>query len=172
MATAQHGSTCLVDADLRRGRIASAFGMSSKVGLSDVLAGTAPLENAVVQVASVLNLSVLPAHPGRVNAGQLLCSEAIAGVLARLREKFRFVVVDSAPVLPFVDGRALSTLVDGLVFVGRSGVTTREVVSRSLELLNEVHSAPVLQFVLNAADLNSAQYRDYRYGYEYYEPQN
>jgi succinoglycan biosynthesis transport protein ExoP len=169
MAMSQHGSTCLVDADLRRGRIATAFGMSTKIGLSDVLVGTVPLEDAIVDVASVPNLSVIPAHPGHVNAGQLLCSEAVATVLARLRKNFRFVVVDSAPVLPFADGRALSTLVDGLVFVGRSGITTREIVSRSLELLNEVHSAPVLEFVLNGADLTSAQYRDYRYGYEYYQ---
>jgi succinoglycan biosynthesis transport protein ExoP len=169
VAMAQHGSTCLVDADLRRGRIAAAFGMSSKVGLSDVLAGGVPLENALVKVASVPNLSLIPAHAGQVNSGHLLSSEAVAVALANLRQKFRFVVLDSAPILPFVDGRALSTLVDGLIFVGRSGITTREVLSRSLELLNEVHSAPVLQFVLNAADLNSAQYRDYRYGYEYYQ---
>jgi capsular exopolysaccharide synthesis family protein len=172
MAMAQHGSTCLVDADLRRGRIAAALGISSKAGLSDVLTGAVLLEDAVVKVASVPNLSLIAAHPGHVNAGQLLCSEAIAGVLATLRQNFRFVVVDSAPVLPFVDGRALSTLVDGLVFVGRSGTTTREVVHRSLELLNEVHSAPVLQFVLNAADMSSDQYRDYRYGYEYYTQPN
>ena len=172
MAMAQHGSTCIVDADLRRGRIATAFGVSSKVGLSDVLTGIVPLERAVVQVASVPNLSLVPAHPGHVNAAQLLSSEKVAGVLASLRERFRFVVVDSAPLLPFADGRALSTLVDGLVFVGRSGITTRSVVSRSLELLNEVHSAPVLEFVLNAADLNSAEYRDYRYGYEYYQTES
>ena len=54
--------------------------------------------------------------------------------------------------------------------MGRSGITTREVVRRSLKLLNEVHAAPILEFVLNAADLNSPQYRYYQYGYEYYEP--
>jgi Mrp family chromosome partitioning ATPase len=60
--------------------------------------------------------------------------------------------------------------VDGLIFVGRSGTTTRDVVQRSLELLQEVNAAPVLEFVLNAADLNSPQYRYYQYGYDYYEP--
>jgi hypothetical protein len=33
-----------------------------------------------------------------------------------------------------------------------------------------VNAAPVLEFVLNAADLNSPQYRYYQYGYDYYEP--
>ena len=64
-------------------------------------------------------------------------------------------MIDSAPILPFADCRALSNLTDGLIFVGRSGITTRELVQRSLELLDQVHSAPVLQFVVNAADVKS-----------------
>jgi capsular exopolysaccharide synthesis family protein len=170
MAMAQHGSTCIVDADLRRGRVASAFGVAGKTGLTDILEGKVPLEHALVDVPSLPNLSVMPAHAGSVNAGQLVCSESMNEVLRELRERFRFVVVDSAPLLPFADGRALSPLADGLIFVGRSGVTTRDVVRRSLELLDEVHSAPVLEFVLNAANLNSAQYRYYQYGYNYYNP--
>ncbi len=91
-------------------------------------------------------------------------------LLDELRRKFQFVVVDSAPVLPFADGRSLSNLADGLIFVGRSGTTTRDVVLRSLELLREVHSAPVLEFVLNAADLDAPLYRYYQYAYDYYQP--
>jgi polysaccharide biosynthesis transport protein len=170
MAMAQHGTTCLVDADLRRGRVASAFGMSSEVGLSDVLIGTSTLEQAMVSVASVPNLNVIPAHAGSVQAGQLVCSDSMRNLLEELRQRFQFVVVDSAPILPFADGRALSNLADGLIFVGRSGMTTKDVVLRSLDLLREVHSAPVLEFVLNAADLNAPQYRYYQYAYDYYQP--
>jgi Mrp family chromosome partitioning ATPase len=160
----------LVDADLRRGRIAAAFGVSSNAGLSDVLQGTVEFADALVSIPSLDNLSVIPAHAGSANAGQLVCSENMRQVVAMLRERFRYVVIDSAPLLPFADGRAMSASVDGLIFVGRSGVTTREVVQRSLALLNEVHSAPVLEFVLNAADLNSAEYRYYQYGNDYYHP--
>jgi polysaccharide biosynthesis transport protein len=170
MAMAQHGSTCLVDADLRRGRVAAALGIPSNLGLTDVLNDTCPLERILVNVSSLPNLTVVPAHAGSARAGQLVCSDRMLGVLADLRKKFQFVVVDSAPILPFADGRALSNLADGLIFVGRSGVTTREVVRRSFELLNEVHAAPILEFVLNAADLSSPQYQYYQYGYEYYEP--
>ena len=168
IAMAQHGSTCLVDADLRQGRVASELGITSALGLSDVLAGSGLIERASVLVPAVPNLTVIPAHPGNPNAGQLICSETMSKILRELRSKFRFVVIDSAPLLPFADGRALSTLVDGLVFVGRSGITTHHVVRRSLELLDEVHGAPILEFVLNAADINSPQYRYYQYGYEYY----
>ena len=170
IAMAQHGTTCLVDADLRRGSVAAALGVSNNLGLTEVLNGSSPLDRVLVHIPHLPNLTVLPAHAGSAKAGQLVCSEQMAAVIADLRKDFQFVVVDSAPILPFADGRALSNQADGLIFVGRSGITTREVVQRSLEMLNEVHSAPVLQFVLNGADLESPQYRYYRYGYEYYEP--
>jgi capsular exopolysaccharide synthesis family protein len=169
IAMAQHGSTCIVDADLRRGRVAAEFGIATKFGLSDVLAGAGSIKRAYVAVPTVPNLIVVPAHPGNPKAGQLICSETMSEVLRELRSQFRFVVIDSAPLLPFADGRALSTLVDGLVFVGRSGITTHHVMRRSLELLDEVHGAPVLEFVLNAADITSAQYRYYQYVYDYYQ---
>jgi capsular exopolysaccharide synthesis family protein len=169
IAMSQHGSTCLVDADLRRGRVASAFGISGHTGLKDLLEGTTPLEGVLREVTSLPNLSVIPAHAGSINAGQLVCSETMRNVIADLRTRYQFVIIDSAPLLPFADGRALSAAVDGLVFVGRSGITTREVVRRSLELLQEVHGAPVLEFVLNAADINSEEYRYYQHGSDYYQ---
>ncbi len=170
MAMAQHGTTCLVDADLRRGRVASSLGVSNKLGLTDVLNGTSTLERVLVHIPSMANLTVLPAHAGSERAGQLVCSDEMRKVLDALRKDFQFIVIDSAPILPFADCRALSNLTDGLIFVGRSGITTRELVQRSLELLEQVHAAPVLQFVVNAADIKSPQYRYYQYGYEYYEP--
>ena len=50
IAMAQHGTTCLVDADLRRGRVAASLGVSSRPGLTDVLNGTSPLERALVHI--------------------------------------------------------------------------------------------------------------------------
>ena len=88
-------------------------------------------------------------------------------VLQELRRRFQFVVVDSAPVVPFVDGRALSTLVDAVIMVGRSGITTRQAMRRSVELIPEIHGAPILQVVLNAADQNATDYKNYGYGYTY-----
>ncbi len=169
MAMAQYGTTCIVDADLRRGRLAAVLGVPNHHGLTDVLNGTSPLESVFIRLPNLQNLTVIPAHAGSSKAGQLICSDQMTAVLSQLRRQFQFVVIDSAPILPFADGRAISSLTDGVIFVGRSGITTREVVQRSLELLAEVHAPAVLEFVLNAADLNSPEYRYHKYGYEYYE---
>lgn len=85
-------------------------------------------------------------------------------VINQLRREFEFVVVDSPPLIPFAEGRTLSTLVDGVVLVGRSAQTTRENLVRTMELLQAVQSAPVIEFVLNAAQYQTVDYRYYRYG--------
>ena len=168
MAMARQGSTCIVDADLRRGRVADAFGISSEAGLIDVLEGSIPLEQVLISAPNVSQLTTIPSHSGNINAGQLVCSEAMRQVVRDLRQRFQFVIIDTAPLLPFADGQALSTIVDGLVFVGRSGITTRDAVRRSLELLQQVRGAPILQFVLNGANVNSSDYQYYRQGHDYY----
>jgi succinoglycan biosynthesis transport protein ExoP len=169
-ALAQHANTCLVDADLRKGRLANAFSMPAGQGLGDVLSGNATLESSVLEIPGLSNLSILPAGRTKGNFGQLICSNRMEETLNALRERFRFVVIDSAPILPFVDARALSTLADAVVLVGRAGVTTRQAMRRSVELISEVHGAPILQIVLNGADIKSTEYRYYGYGYAYGEP--
>ena len=73
---------------------------------------------------------------------------------------FRFVVIDSAPILPFVDGRALSTLVDAVILVGRAGVTTRQAMRRSVELIcGNSRSANSPGRAQCGADTSSADYK-------------
>lgn len=168
LSLAQQGETCLVDADLRKGEVSSRFGLQPTFGFADYLSGNTTVKEILLPIAGVHNLTVVPAGVPRTNPGQLLCSPGAQALFQELRQRFRFVVVDSVPILPFADGRALSPIVDALVFVGRAGVTTREAMRRSMQLLAEVHAAPILEFVLNAADISSSAYNYYRYGYAAY----
>lgn len=165
IALAQHGTTCVVDGDLRRPGVAKAFNLSCEKGLGDVLIGSVPLEQVLMRVETVPNLTLLPSGPiAPAHPGELVSSEAMTELLRTLRQKFEFVLVDSPPILPYADGRVLSPLVDGVILVGRAGFTNREALTRSVELLNEVHSAPVLEVVLNGADFVSPDYHYYGYG--------
>ncbi len=166
-ALAKQGRVCLVDADLRKGRLARALSLDADRGLSDLLKETASLDEALLSVPGLSNLSILPAGKLKGNAGELICSETMQRLLDDLRQRFQFVVIDSAPILPFVDGRALSTLVDAVILVGRSGITTRQAIRRSVELIHEIHGAPILQVVLNAAQTSATDYKHYGYGYSY-----
>src|SRR5260370_17462735 len=86
----------------------------------------------------------------------------MSDLVGKLRKRFEFIVIDSPPMLLFSDGRALSALADGVIVVGRSGVTTRESLKRTMDLLRGVRSAPVVELVLNAAEHPAMDYRSYR----------
>jgi polysaccharide biosynthesis transport protein len=169
LAFAKHANTCLVDADLRKGRIAKAFGLFANEGLCDVLTEARSLESVLLEPPGRGNLSIVSAGRSDHNSGQLICSETMRQVLQELRQRFRFVVIDSPPILPFVDGRALSAMADAVVLVGRAGITTRGAMQRCIDLLSEIHAGSILHVVLNGADMNSIDYQYYRYGYDNYE---
>ena len=154
--------TCIVDADLRKAPVAAIFGLESSLGLSEVLQKSCTLQSALVPAPGVANLTLLPGLVSQ-NAGELICSEAMRHVLRQLRAEFQFIIVDSPPILPYADGRAIAAFADGVVLVGRLGVSTRLAMRRSLELLEQVRSAPVLDVVLNGVDFSSQEYRLYDY---------
>ncbi len=168
VALSRRGRTCLVDTDLRRATVAKVFGVASHPGLADVLNESCALEDVLVPAPEVRNLTLLPSGLAGDSADELINSKRIGDVFRALRLQFEYIVVDSAPILPFADALAISPLADGVIFVGRSGISTRAAVQRSLELLEGVHSAPVLEVVLNGVAYSSA---DYRYQYGYYRKQ-
>jgi polysaccharide biosynthesis transport protein len=165
VALAQHSPTCVVDCDRRNSVLSSIFNRVFDRGLGDVLAGTLTLPEAVFDT-NIPGLCVIPCGYAAPDAYDLGNREPMKEVLETLRQRFQFVIVDSPPILPYADGRVLSTIVDGVVFIGRPHLTTREAMKRSLEMLAQVNSAPILEVVLNAAESEVADYQYYRYGYK------
>jgi capsular exopolysaccharide synthesis family protein len=165
LALAQHGSTCIVDADLRKRGLAPMMGVATAHGLEDVLSGTMSLDEAVVSNVCLPGLSVLAAGMACSDPGTLIASSAMSDLVGELRQRFEFVVIDSPPILPVADARSISVLVDGILMIGRSGVTTRANMKRAVEMLREVRSAPVLEYILNAADYPATKYGTYNYPY-------
>jgi len=168
VALAQQSPTCVVDCDRRNSVLSSIFKRVSDRGLGDVLAGTVTLPAAVFDT-NVPGLCVMPCGHAADGAYDLVNREVMKETLEALQQRFQFIIVDSPPVLPYADGRVLSTIVDGVVFVGRPHLTTREAMKRSLEVLAQVNSAPILEVVLNAAESDVADYQYYRCGYKSYK---
>jgi succinoglycan biosynthesis transport protein ExoP len=164
IALSIHGRTCLLDADLRKSGVAEAFALTNVKGVVDLLKGTAQLDDVRVPIRQAPELTAVPTGPSTSNPGQYVTSGAMANLINTLRLEYEFVVIDSPPLLPFADARALAPLVDGVVLVGRFGSTTCEAMTRSIELLEGVHSAPILDVVLNAADIHDKNYKYYEYG--------
>src|SRR5437660_37471 len=167
IALAQRGdSTLIIDADLRRPGIAESLDLADGEGLAGFLTGAYGIEAALRQFPPVPTLRVLPAGPKPPNPPQLLSSSAMESLLRELRQRFKFMVIDSPPVLPVTDAMILSTFVDGVAFVVESGVTARGAVARARKVLENA-GARILGLVLNKVDVRHNGYYGY-YGHYYY----
>ncbi len=164
-ALAQHSPTCIIDCDRRNSVLSAVFKRSTEPGLGEVLAGTLSAQKGVLET-HIPGLSVLASGHGSDTGYDVGVRRSMREMLQALRQSFKFIILDSPPILPYADGRILSTLVDGVVFVGRSRVTTRDAMKRGLEILAQVHSAPILEVVLNAAESDTPDYHYYHYGYK------
>jgi len=156
----------LVDADLRKpgvGRVLS-LGDGKYAGLSSYLAGVSSLDLVTVQHPAVENLSAIPTGPLPPNPADLLSSHRMADAIAELRKKFKFIVIDTPPIMAVTDAVILSVQSDGVLIVVRSGQTPKVAFTRTRDLLNSV-KCRVLGVVLNAVDSSAP---DYYYSYRYY----
>lgn len=153
----------LIDADLRRPSIHKTLGMGPRSGLSNVLTGSATLEQAITRSPVLPNLNILPAGTPPPNPAELLASSNMRDVLEELRGQYDHIVVDTPPTLSVTDAVVLSPRADAIVLVIRSGQTTKQALRRSRDILTQVN-AKVSGVLLNAVDLSSP---DYYYYYEY-----
>lgn len=153
----------IVDADLRRPRVAPVFDVPSKPGLSDVLARRASLADALVMQDDG-RLAILPSGPIPANPSEALGGTGMEEVIKQLAAEFEYVFIDTPPVLPVTDALVVAPMVDGVVLVTRLGRTTRERVKRALAAVDRVN-ASMIGVVPNYAGKGAD--RDYRYGYKY-----
>jgi len=158
--------TVLVDADLRKpgvGRLLN-LGSGKYAGLSSYLAGVSSLDLVTVPHPSIPNLAAIPTGPLPPNPADLLSSHKFADAITELRTKYKFIVIDSPPVMAATDAVIVSVQTDGVLLVVRSGETPKEAFTRTRDLLNSV-KCRILGVVLNAVDSNAP---DYYYSYRYY----
>ncbi|MBN2356726.1 polysaccharide biosynthesis tyrosine autokinase [candidate division KSB1 bacterium] len=163
---AQMGNrTLLIDADLRRPIQNRLFGFEKDVGLTNVLVGRMTLKEATRVVDGLPNLHVLNCGVLPPNPAELLGSEAMRQLLQQARKEYNMILIDSPPTLAVTDASILSTIVDAVLLVIRSGGTEREAALRAHEQLKRV-GAPVIGVVLNGIEAANV-YGSYYYHYYY-----
>jgi len=165
LVLAQRGSrVLLIDADLRRPGLERMMGIRSKGGLSTLISGVDKAEDVIVQFSKVPNLWILPAGPIPPQPAELLGSSVMKDHIARWRDEYDHVIIDTPPCLSVTDAVVLSADVDRVLLVARAGQTTKPALRRACDLLLQVN-AKVMGVVLNAFDLRSAD--SYYYSYSY-----
>ena len=176
----------LIDGDMRRPSVHTAFGLRNGLGLSNVLAGQTSLRQAIHQTEDS-KLYIMPAGHVPPNPAELLASAEMVNLLHRLVNQpaerdtqvaggqsgdipdlgpFDWVIIDTPPVLAVTDAVTLMPSLSGLVFVLGAGMTTLGAAERALNLLTAAGPADV-GVVLNRVNFNGNKFYYHRYyGYK------
>ena len=158
--------TLLVDSDLRKPGVRRALNLTigKELGLSSYLAGVSTLDEITIPHPTINNLAAITTGPVPPSPADLLSSHRMREAIVELRHRFKFIVIDSPPVMAATDPVILSALTDGVLLVVRSGETPKEAFTRTRDLLAAV-KCRLLGVVLNAVDSSAP---DYYYSYRYY----
>jgi len=161
---AQTGQPTLVlDLDLRRPEISKRFNISPDLGLSYVLRDGLPVAGEICETRYP-NLYLLPGGKVVANASELIGSRKMFEIIALLKEHFRFIVIDSAPVLSFTDTTIFAPSVDATVIVVRGGRTCYSAPKKARQIL-EAAGGRVHGAVINDVDVTTASDEAHLLGY-------
>jgi len=153
MAEAEHLRVCLVDADLRAGRVAQLFGAKMEPGLADVMLDKLPPQEAL-QSSCLPNLTLLTAGRFVHKPGEVLASDYMQELIAWLKRSHDYILFDSPPSMLFADAAELGRLADGVVLVVAIGDTTQADADDALTQLNKVGANLIGSFVTGAPPLD------------------
>jgi Mrp family chromosome partitioning ATPase/uncharacterized protein involved in exopolysaccharide biosynthesis len=184
---AQSGlKTLLVSADLRRPILARAFGIKKWPGVTELVMGTATMEEVINGITDIIigemkfeditrtpgieNISIIPAGHPPSNPAEVLGSKEITNFIEQFKSRFDAVIFDTPPVLLVTDANILAPKMDCVVVVYEIGRTSREALVRTKIQLESV-GAKIAGVVLNNTRTqteNIASYPYYHYKYRYY----
>lgn len=164
----------LADMDLRKPSIGKVFGLKRDRGLTNVVLGDLPIEEAL-QDTKVENLRVLLGGPLPPNPPEFLDSERCRAVVNQLKQMADFVVIDTPPASFLTDGMILASQVDGVLVVANPRRTTRHALRRVVEQLL-LAKGNILGVCLNRMQPGGREgyyyYYSYYYGYYHYYGDN
>jgi polysaccharide biosynthesis transport protein len=166
VATAMSGEdVILIDCDLRRPMLHRVCGLPNNVGVSNVLSGTATLDEAL-QETQVPGLRVLTSGPTPPNPFKMLNSKAALALLQQLAQKARFVIIDTPPALGLADAQVLAAQVDATLMVVSCRDTRRREMVRTRDLLLQT-GTELLGVVLTKVPVEVGGYYSYMGYYQY-----
>jgi polysaccharide biosynthesis transport protein len=159
-------STLLIDADMRRASLGRLLDVPVGPGLGDVLAGDIDLDEALITMQAGGFHFLSAGTPGR-DPSRVLKSARLSELIARLRQTYDLVIIDTPPVLPVADALIMGRWADGAVMAARFDASRLPLVERANRQL-ALAGIPVLGVVVNGVRGQDQVYGNYAYSYNYY----
>lgn len=163
----------LVDLDMRKSAMVAKYGMYREDGeelrgTTHFLSGNDPIEDMILGTTMECG-DILPNVDNIINPSMLLESRKFTEMLTYMADNYRYVFVDAPPLGLVSDGELIGSFCDGAILTVRAGVTSRNIVRRSLQQLERA-GCPLLGIVLNRVGGAGASYygKKYYYNDQYY----
>ena len=154
----------VIDADIRKGRLARYFGVTSKPGLTDYLSGQASMDEIIRGVEDNDHLSYITCGTRSLRPYELLESDEMKELLAQLKTKYDYILIDTPPILVVSDAMALVTQTDGVILVCRHKISYVNDIKKAVSEL-EFAKANLLGVVIN--DYKEKSRLSYKHQYKY-----
>lgn len=160
-------STLMLDADLRRPRLARYAELKSEIGLSNYLAGELELKDVIFQTGEP-NLYLLPSGPVPTDPSGLIGSYRMDRLISEVSKKFDVVLIDSPPVLGVSDASLLVSKSDATLLVLQPRKMPLKALLRAKSLIQNA-GGQIMGLVMNNVDISGdTQYQYYTTYYSYY----
>ncbi len=164
-------STLMIDADLRRPRLARYAEIVCDVGLSNYLSSDMELKDVIFRTP-VPNLYLLPSGPLPSDTSGLLGSFRMDQLLSEVSRRFDIVLVDSPPVLGVSDASLLCNKVDAALLVLQPRKMPLKALLRTKSTILNA-GGQIMGLVMNNVDISGdSQYQYYTTYYSYYSTDN
>ncbi len=159
-------SVLLIDADMRRGKVARYLGLKQNIGLSEILSNGTGLDSALIS-PNIDNLTILLSGKTAKNPAELLSAKKMQNLLESFKNKYDYIFIDSPPVMPLTDACIIGPMVDGVILVIQAARTQRDVIKHAENRLHQA-GAKTIGVVMANVEYHLPQYL-YRYVQEYSE---
>ena len=158
----------LIDCDLRKPTVAKAVIEDTRarvnhVGLSELIAGTAPAKQCIIRGAFDQQLDVLPAGQLPERPLELISSQKFKKIIDGLRKHYDRIVLDCAPIQAVSDAQVLSKVADSVVYCVEAQETSIDMIKRGLQRLHQV-DASIAGILVTQVDMDKIV----SYGGDYY----
>jgi tyrosine-protein kinase Etk/Wzc len=141
------GKTLLVEYDLRKPRLAKTLNLNGSIGISSYFIGETTIEQSI-QHTDFDNLDVLLVGATPPNPSEIIDSQKNKDLLAELRQRYEYIILDTPPVNLITDAQVLAKLADISLYVVRLNYTSLSIMKSALSEL-EQNSGIKANFILN-----------------------
>lgn len=154
----------LVGLDLRIPRLKEYMNLDTDDGISRFLSGyEKDIDKLIVPSGITGNLYVLPSGTIPPNPAELLSRPTLERAFSQLREKFDYILIDSAPVSPVADTLLLNRISDATLYVCRANFSSKG----NLRFANDLKKQKQLKNMMLVVNDVDEFHHTYGYGYGY-----